>query len=283
MNATAAIIPLCRHLKTNGRQCQSPALRGGPLCFFHAKLQDAHRRPPVVEPLYSGWQEQAIEMEGDPEGDLLTMNRVYPKQDEIQFPPLEDAESVQLATSMLFQAIAAGQIYFKRAKLLLDTLKIASINQRALANARAADCDKPVPTRIVCTTHGQFLAPPEEPTENITSTNTVDPAADTDPEKTVGPEEKAYPAEAVDHAAVSSATAESSATEYPGITEVSTIAKDSSSAEESRVTEESRCKVSRDFSPGTTAAESAWALAPGVCPSRLLHPEPTRTAAYARA
>ena len=133
---------------TNGRQCQSPALRGGPLCFFHAKLQHTHRRPAKPESLASGWQEYAIESEGEPEGDVFAVARVYPNQDEIQFPPLEDAESVQLATSMLFQAIATGQIYFKRAKLLLYTLKIASINQRALANARATDSDKPAPTRI---------------------------------------------------------------------------------------------------------------------------------------
>ena len=139
MNAEAITTPLCTHIRTNGSVCQSPALKGEPLCFFHSNLRHTHRRPPVVESLYSGWQEQAIEMEGDPEGDLLTMNRVYPKQDEIQFPPLEDAESVQLATSMLFQAIATGQIHFKRARLLLYTLKIAVINQRALTQSRAAD------------------------------------------------------------------------------------------------------------------------------------------------
>jgi hypothetical protein len=139
MNAEPIIVPLCTHIKTNGRPCQSPALAGEPLCFFHNQLRVAHRRPPQVEALTSFWQETGILNEGDPEGDPGTIARVYPRQNEIEFPPLEDAESVQLATSMLFQAIATGQIYFKRARLLLYTLKIAVINQRALTQSRAAD------------------------------------------------------------------------------------------------------------------------------------------------
>ena len=138
MNAEPIIVPLCTHIKTNGRPCQSPALAGEPLCFFHNQLRVTHRRPPTVEALTSFWQETGILNEGDPEGDPGTIARVYPRQNEIEFPPLEDAESVQLATSMLFQAIATGQIYFKRARLLLYTLKIAVINQRALTQSRAA-------------------------------------------------------------------------------------------------------------------------------------------------
>ena len=143
MNAEAITTPLCTHIRTNGSVCQSPALKGEPLCFFHNKLRVTHRRPPTVEPLTSFWQETHIRMEGDPEGDPGAIARAYPHQNEIEFPPLEDAESVQLATSMLFQAIATGQIYFKRARLLLYTLKIAVINQRALTQSRAADAASP--------------------------------------------------------------------------------------------------------------------------------------------
>jgi hypothetical protein len=138
MNAEA-IIPLCTHIKTNGRTCQSPALTGESLCFFHRKLRDTHRRPPTVEALTSYWQESSIETATDRDEDIETMNRVYPRQNQIEFPALEDAESVQLATSMLFQAIATGQIHFKRARLLLYTLKIAVINNRALTLSRNAD------------------------------------------------------------------------------------------------------------------------------------------------
>jgi hypothetical protein len=161
----------CRHVKTNGRICQSPALTGGALCYFHRNLHHTHRRPAEPEPLFSEWQEDEIQRD-DPTGDdILVLRSTYPHQDEIRFPALEDAESVQLATSMLFQSIATGQIAFRRARMLIATLKIACINQRALANSRAADAD---PTaRSVRNTQGHILAAPdqEEAAEIVTPAN----------------------------------------------------------------------------------------------------------------
>jgi len=162
MNAKSKFA-VCRHIKTNGRVCQSPALTGGALCYFHRNLRHTHRRPAEVVPLFSEWQENEIQI-GDGTGeDYLVAQSVYPHQDEIRFPPLEDAESVQLATSMLFQAVATGQIQFKRARLLIATLKIACINQRALVSSRAAETDPAtIPCRIVHTTQGDALLAPEE-------------------------------------------------------------------------------------------------------------------------
>jgi hypothetical protein len=137
-----AIVPLCTHIKTNGSPCQSPALRGEPLCFFHNRLQVTHQRPQDARPLTSYSQEYAILSEGGrSEDDPDAVARAYPHQNQIEFPPLEDAEAVQLATSMLFQAIATGQIHFKRARLLIYTLKVAIINHRALFQSRSADAD----------------------------------------------------------------------------------------------------------------------------------------------
>jgi hypothetical protein len=139
MNAEP-IVPLCTHIKVNGRTCRSPAVAGETVCYFHNRLHIAHLRPPATMPLTSYSQEDSILSEGGgSEEDPLAVARAYPRQNEIEFPPLEDAESIQLATSMLFQAIATGQIHFKRARLLLYTLKIAVINQRALNQSRAAD------------------------------------------------------------------------------------------------------------------------------------------------
>ena len=194
MNTTTAKFAECRHLKTNGRKCQSPALKGGALCFFHSKLQHTHRRPKEVQLLTSGWQEYAIEAERTgAEDDIFTVERVYPNQNEIQFPPLEDAESVQLATSMLFQAIATGNINFKRARLLLYTLKIATINLRVIATtpARFVPGISAVPTNIVRTTDGHILAAPEEES----ATPHEEPAAPPE-KKTAAPhEEPAAPRE----------------------------------------------------------------------------------------
>lgn len=35
----------CRHIKTNGLKCKSPALRGMPYCYFHARLHRASKGP----------------------------------------------------------------------------------------------------------------------------------------------------------------------------------------------------------------------------------------------
>jgi hypothetical protein len=139
-----AIVPLCTHIKTNGSLCRSPALAGEPLSFFHNRLQVTHKRPQDARPLASYSQEYAILSEGGPEEDPFAVARAYPHQNEIDFPPLEDAEAVQLATSMLFQAIATGQIHFKRARLLIYALKIAVINHRALIQSRTTDAQPPV-------------------------------------------------------------------------------------------------------------------------------------------
>jgi hypothetical protein len=178
----------CRHVKTNGRVCQSPALTGSHLCFFHNRLHQTHRRPADAQPLCSNWQEDEVLETWDPTGeDSLALKDIYPNQNHIQFPPLEDAESVQLATSMLFQALATGQIAFKRARLMIATLKIASSNQRALATSRAADTD-PVPSHVIRTATGQILAAPDqsEPTEPVPDSvvatdKTETPAASPEP------------------------------------------------------------------------------------------------------
>ena len=181
MNAKDSKFAVCRHIKTNGRRCQSPALTGGALCFFHRNLHQNHRRPPTAEKLMSTWQEETIQSFRDGGEDPLAIARAYPKQNEIHFPALEDAESVQLATSMLFQAIATGQIHFKRARLLLYTLKIAAINQRALARSLAASEAETAPTRIVRTKHGHLLAAPDEapPTSPAEQTDAPTPSAQT--------------------------------------------------------------------------------------------------------
>jgi hypothetical protein len=79
---------------------------------------------------------------------------------------------------MLFQAIATGSIHFKRARMLLYTLKIACINQRALAAALKLDADSSSqPTRIVRTAHGHALAAPDDNPSAPASAPTVAPTA----------------------------------------------------------------------------------------------------------
>ncbi|HXE08660.1 MAG TPA: hypothetical protein VN612_12245 [Acidobacteriaceae bacterium] len=179
------VISLCRHIKTDGRRCRSAAISGGFFCYFHVKLRRAHRRPPVVEAMTSYWQEYSLQ--GPEEEEFGNIKRAYPLQDEILFPPLEDAESVQLATSMLFQAIATGQIHFKRARLLINTLKIACINQRALLNSRSAGESESLPGHIIETADGATHAALDNPTSADVAALRGDTEADpvTHPPKTL--------------------------------------------------------------------------------------------------
>ena len=43
----------CRHIKANGLKCQSPAMRGSPFCYFHArvKVYVPARKPSAGAPL----------------------------------------------------------------------------------------------------------------------------------------------------------------------------------------------------------------------------------------
>jgi hypothetical protein len=157
MDSHAVKIAICRHIKTNGHRCQSPAITGSVFCYFHRNLRRGHDaactakaaplRPETVQYLLENGQNPA---------QLATSPA-------LNFPPLEDAESVQLAISRLFAAIAAGQIDPVQARSLLYALQIASCNVRALAPAPASGDDlATLASRVVRTRDGQTLAAPGE-------------------------------------------------------------------------------------------------------------------------
>ena len=98
--------PLCRHIKTNGIQCKSPALTAGLYCFFHKRLYARHsvfRNPPA------------------------TLGSLIPGH-HITLEPLEDSESVQIALSVVINALATGQLESRRATAPLYGLSLASVN-----------------------------------------------------------------------------------------------------------------------------------------------------------
>jgi hypothetical protein len=75
------------------------------------------------------------------------------------FPPLEDPEAIQLSISLLFAAIAAGQVEPGLARTLLYALQVASWNVRALAPAQATGEDfSTLARRVVRTRDGHSLA-----------------------------------------------------------------------------------------------------------------------------
>jgi hypothetical protein len=129
MSTEQFAIPICRHLKTNGTRCQSPSLQGETFCYFHLRLHKEHPSPltarQIVDArnsLYGSYEEALIGAGEDP----MQIARAYPNQNELNFPPLEDAESIQLAASMLFHAVSQGQVHLRRARILRDILRVAN-------------------------------------------------------------------------------------------------------------------------------------------------------------
>jgi hypothetical protein len=103
-------LALCRHIKTNGTRCQAPSLTGGFWCYFHHRLHQRHNtfRPTAA-----------------------TRGYLIPGQ-HVELSALEDRESVQVALSVVINALATGQLDIKRATALLYGLQLASNNARGL-------------------------------------------------------------------------------------------------------------------------------------------------------
>jgi hypothetical protein len=102
MSSYPASIPRCQHLKINGTQCGSPALRRNHFCYFH-----------------KNWQETRI---------VVNANRARRARATLDLPVLEDANSVQVSLMQVMRLILNGQLDSKTAGLLLYALQTASSN-----------------------------------------------------------------------------------------------------------------------------------------------------------
>ena len=96
-------VPRCAHLKTNGTQCGSPALRQRRYCFFH-----------------KNWQNQNVAL------------NVKSPASSFVLPVIEDADSIQMALMQVMRMILAGQLDHRAASLLLYALQTASLNLRQM-------------------------------------------------------------------------------------------------------------------------------------------------------
>lgn len=144
---------ICRHIKTNGNRCQACAIGSSAFCYFHRTLHRGHRAASAVKatPLRPETVQYLLQ-----NGQPLAQYGPLPA---LNFPPLEDADSVQLAISLLFAALVAGHIEPNHARTLLYTLQIASFNVRSISPTPTSqqDCSTVV-SRIVRNRHGQILA-----------------------------------------------------------------------------------------------------------------------------
>ncbi len=116
-------VPRCQHVKVNGTQCGSPALRRRRRCYFH-----------------EGARAERVKLKTDP----------YAKY-EFEIPLLEDANGVQVALMRVMQMFARGQMDAKKAGLMLYGLQTASAN---LKNVKF-EAEKATDVVIDCNSVGQ--------------------------------------------------------------------------------------------------------------------------------
>lgn len=93
-------VPRCQHVKVNGTQCGSPALRRKRFCYFHENYRQTQAR--LLE-----------------DGSKISIGN---------FPLLEDANSVQVAVMHVIHLLGSGKMDTKVAGLMLYALQTATIN-----------------------------------------------------------------------------------------------------------------------------------------------------------
>jgi hypothetical protein len=140
---------ICRHIKTNGQRCGSPALTDHAFCYFHRTLAQRHPKPHTAD---------------------LTPTIIHPRdhtrelqvatEPSLHLPALEDRESIQLAASMIIGALARNSLDTKRATALLYGLQVASANAVRLNLQPSLDY---IVTETTLTPSGDEIAPDEDP------------------------------------------------------------------------------------------------------------------------
>jgi hypothetical protein len=124
---------ICRHIKTNGRRCKSPSLGLSAFCYFHSRLLRRHKHLVETAPvLPASHPDTAPSATGTPQ----YLPEAVPL--ELDLPPLEDVESIQVSISLLVAALARNRIDSKRAAVLLYGLQLASTNARSVTIEPAA-------------------------------------------------------------------------------------------------------------------------------------------------
>jgi hypothetical protein len=96
----------CKHIKTNGTFCESPALDHDDYCYFHRADRERHKR--------------------------AVRSRLRAERQPIQVPLLEDYDTIQVAIGDVLNELLHDRIDAKKAGLLLYGLQTAVLNIRNL-------------------------------------------------------------------------------------------------------------------------------------------------------
>jgi hypothetical protein len=105
----------CQHIRVNGTQCGSPALREEKHCYYHVR-----------------WYRKSMDV-----------NMNFHERGTITLPTLEDANSVQVGLAELLRLLATNQIDHRTAALMLYALQTAS------ANVKHTSFEPEMPTMVV--------------------------------------------------------------------------------------------------------------------------------------
>ncbi len=95
-------VPRCQHVKMNGTQCGSPALRRRRHCFFHERIRRERAKIAADASAQRGFD----------------------------LPLLEDANAVQVALMKVIQMLGSGRMDHRTAGLILYALQTANVNLR---------------------------------------------------------------------------------------------------------------------------------------------------------
>jgi hypothetical protein len=104
----------CHHLKVNGTQCGSPALRNEKHCYYHAR-----------------WTRKGQEVISH-----------LQKEGAVMLPTLEDANSIQVALADVIRMLRTQEVDHRTAALMLYALQTASANLKHTSF-------EPEPTQVV--------------------------------------------------------------------------------------------------------------------------------------
>ena len=105
----------CQHIKTNGTQCGSPALRDGKFCYHHQECR----------------------------AERVTVKGADGKPSEVLVPVFEDAHSIQTMVRQVVMLMLEDKIDDKKAGRVLYALQIAA------ANLKHMEAEKPRPVQVV--------------------------------------------------------------------------------------------------------------------------------------
>ena len=108
-------VPLCQHVKPDGKRCGTPAIRDHKYCYHHTTVRKLVPKTDVFGLRYQG-----------------TTGEPYQR---FELPYLENGEAIQIGFMQLIHGVSTGLIAGTRARVMLGALYGAAANLREINKA----------------------------------------------------------------------------------------------------------------------------------------------------